>query len=194
MDYPGKKIQNRIVSLHKPHIRPIIRGKETKAVEFGAKVHFLQVNGINFIEHLSYDCFNEDNRLKQIIWLHQKYFGSCHQIAADKIYATNENRKYCKKNDIATCFVQKGRQGQYGDQVSILRKELGRHRATALEGSFGNEKNHYLLDKVRARNQSTEVLWIFLGVMTCNAVQIYRRIAQQSKKARSSLKHCIYEF
>jgi len=186
VEHPGKKITDRIVSLHKPHVRPIIRGKEIKAVEFGAKVHLLQVNGINFIEHLSYDAFNEGTRLKQTIWLHQKYFGSCHQIAADKIYATNENRKYCKKNHIATCFVQKGRQGQYGDQASILRKELGRQRATALEGSFGNEKNHYLLDKIRARNQSTEILWIFLGVVTCNAVQISKRIAYQSKKRKAA--------
>lgn len=186
VEHPGKKIPDRIVSLHKPHVRPIIRGKEIKAVEFGAKVHLLQVNGINFIEHLSYDAFNEGTRLKQTIWLHQNYFGPCHQIAADKIYATNENRKYCKKNHIATCFVQKGRQGQYGDQASILRKELGRQRATALEGSFGNEKNHYLLDKIRARSQPTEIIWIFLGVMTCNAVQISRRIAQRKSKPKAA--------
>jgi transposase, IS5 family len=186
VEHPGKKIQDRIVSLHKPHVRPIIRGKETKAVEFGAKVHLLQVNGINFIEHLSYDAFNEGTRLKQTIWLHQSYFGACHQIAADKIYATNENRKYCKKNDIATCFVQKGRQGHYGDQASVLRKELGRQRATVLEGSFGNEKNHYLLNKIRARSQPTEILWIFLGVMTCNAMLISRRIAKRKNKSKAA--------
>ncbi len=31
-----ESIPNRIVSLNKPYIRPIVRGKETKTVEFGA--------------------------------------------------------------------------------------------------------------------------------------------------------------
>jgi hypothetical protein len=52
-------IKDRIVSLSKPYIRPIIRGKEIKAVEFGAKVNKLQVDGISFIERFSYDAFNE---------------------------------------------------------------------------------------------------------------------------------------
>jgi len=44
-----KEIKDRVVSLSKPYIRPIIRGKETKVVEFGAKVNMLQIDGINFI-------------------------------------------------------------------------------------------------------------------------------------------------
>ena len=55
-------VPNRIVSLHKPYVRPIVRGKEVKPVEFGAKVNMLLVDGISFIEHLSYDNFNEDQR------------------------------------------------------------------------------------------------------------------------------------
>src|SRR6185503_14917965 len=50
-----ENVKQRIVSLHKPHVRPIIRGKEVKAVEFGAKVHKVQVGGLSFIEHLSYE-------------------------------------------------------------------------------------------------------------------------------------------
>ena len=34
----GATIENRIVSLSKPYLRPIVRGKEVKPVEFGAKV------------------------------------------------------------------------------------------------------------------------------------------------------------
>ena len=179
--HPGKRIEDRIVSLHKPYVRPIIRGKEAKAVEFGPKAHLLQVDGINFIEHLSFDAFNEGTRMISSIWLHQKYFGRCHQFGADQIYATNKNRKYCSSKGIATCFVRKGRQGEYSDQASVLRRELGKQRGTVLEGSFGNEKNHYLLDKIKARNQKTEILWIFFGIMTANAVQMGKRMALSKK-------------
>lgn len=174
--YPDQKIQDRIVNLYKPYVRPIVRGKEVKAVEFGAKVNLLHVDGVNFIEHLSFDAFNEGTRLISTIRLHRTLFGACHQFAADQIYATNKNRKYCHKHNIATCFVPKGRQGANKEQASQMRKELGKQRATVLEGSFGNEKNHYLLQKVKARNDVNEIVWIFFGIMTCNATLISRRM------------------
>jgi hypothetical protein len=40
-----------------------------------------------------------------------------------------------------------------------------------------------LLDKIKARNQQTEMLWIFFGIMTANAVQMGKRMAL-SKKMR----------
>ena len=54
-----ESIPNRIVSLSKPHLRPIVRGKEVKSVEFGAKVNNILVDGISFIEKLSFNAFNE---------------------------------------------------------------------------------------------------------------------------------------
>ena len=99
-----------IVSLHKPYIPPIVRGKETKPVEFGAKVNKLQVNGISFIGHISFDALQEGNRLQKSIKMHERYFGICHQAGADAIYATNENSKFCTTHKIATCFVRKGKQ------------------------------------------------------------------------------------
>lgn len=174
-------IKDRIVSLSKPYIRPIVRGKEIKQVEFGAKVNVLQVDGINFIEHLSYDAFNEGTRLQEGIFLQRKLFGKCTHQSADKIYATNANRSYCKQNNIATNFIPKGRQKiQYIEQAVALRKQLNIQRGTVLEGSFGNEKNHYLLNKIPARNQTTETCWIFFGMLTANASKISKRIKQQS--------------
>ena len=35
----GEKPKDRIISLHKEYPRPIVRGKETRKVEFGAKVN-----------------------------------------------------------------------------------------------------------------------------------------------------------
>lgn len=52
--FMGKPVKGVIVSIDKDYIRPIVRGNETKAVEFGAKVNTLQVDGINFIGHLSF--------------------------------------------------------------------------------------------------------------------------------------------
>jgi IS5 family transposase len=182
-----KKIEDRIVSLSKPYIRPIVRGKETKPVEFGAKVNILQVDGINFIEHLSYDAFNEGTRLQSGIHLQRKLFGTCTHLSADQIYATNDNRKYCKRNNIWTNFIPKGKQKTHHiEQSAVLRKTLNAARGTILEGSFGNEKNHYLLQKIPARNQVTETCWIFFGILTSNAVRIAKRIGASHQQARAA--------
>ena len=120
---------------------------------------------LSHLEHLSYDNFNEGTRLKQSVAFHQKYVGKCSQLAADAIYATNENRRYCNNLDIATSFIPKGKQGKLVEQKSAMQYALSAARATVLEGSFGNEKNHYLLQKVKARTEATKLPGYFLGCL-----------------------------
>lgn len=177
-----EQIKNRIVSLSKPYIRPIVRGKEVKPVEFGAKVNKLQVDGISFIEHISFDAFNETTRYTKGIHLQRTLFGKCTHQGADAIYATNKNRSYSTQQKIQTNFVPKGKEKEsHKQQASQIRGILNKQRATVLEGSFGNEKNHYLLNKIKARSQPTEICWIFFGMMAANASIIAQRMKQQNQ-------------
>lgn len=171
--HPGSKVKDRIVSLHKPYIRPIKRGKENKPTEFGAKVHMLQVGGISIIEYFSYNAFNECKRLKTSVWMHKNTFGDCNQVSGDRIYATNENRRFCAKYQIFHSFDAKGRKPE--KSIRQLKAALNKDRATRLEGSFGNQKNHYGLDKVKARSSLNEKVWIFFGVLTANAVFVAKK-------------------
>lgn len=181
-DNPKAKISDRIVSIHKPYIRPIVRGKENKPVEFGIKVHKAQVGGINIIEHHSYKAFNECKRLKISILKHKKMFGDCTHISADKIYTTNENRRYCTKNKIQTNFCRKGA-GKDDKPTKKIKDILNKQRSTCLEGSFGTEKEHYLLNKIKAQNPKTEKVWLFFGIHTANAV----KIALRREKAKKNI-------
>lgn len=181
-------VPGRIVSLAKPYIRPIIRGKENKRVEFGAKLNISQVDGINFIEHFSFEAFNECTRVQSAICKHEKMFGKCEQFGADQIYATNKNRTYLSKKGITTNFRRKGRKPKNDEQDQKIRKELGKARATVLEGSFGTEKNHYMLKRVAARTEQTEKAWIFFGIHTANAVRMITKIKEAKKSACSDLK------
>lgn len=151
INHPGSKISDRILSLNKPYVRPIVRGKEVKAVEFGAKVHVVQVDGINYIEHLSYKAFNESTRLRRTVLKHKQHFGKCSHMSADAIYATNKNRTFTTAAKIFTNFVRKG--PSTGDENEQKMKALlNKERSTRLEGSFGTEKNYYGLAKVKAVN------------------------------------------
>ena len=180
-----ESIPNRIVSISKPYVRPIVRGKEVKSVEFGAKVNNILVDGISFIEKLSFNPFSEGTRLKHCTTLHKRLFGvDVKKIGGDTGYAGTENRDYCKENGIQTSFVKRGRPfSEEKKEKDLVRKELARVRATAMEGSFGTQKEHYDLKRIKARTKLTEILYIFFGIHTANVVQLADRIEQRAQLA-----------
>ena len=182
----GKSVPERIVSISKSYIRPIVRGKEVKAVEFGAKVNMIQFDGINFIEHLSFNAFNEGTRLVKSIRYGRSLFGKITHISADDIYATNANRKYSTAAHIVTNFKRKGRAGKHEEHRKIISRELRKERTIRMEGSFGTEKEHYGLQKIKARTDLNEILWIFFGVHTANAARIAKRLAVSRVKRMAS--------
>ena len=182
--FEGRKVNDRIVSIDRHYVRPIVRGKETKSVEFGAKVNNIQIDGISFIEHISFKAFNEGIRLKNCIRMQQKLVKvrvTC--AAGDSIYANNANRKYCTKYGISTSFVRKGRAAKDEHLRKVLRSELSKERATRLEGSFGTQKQHYSLSRIKARNMKTEILWIFFGIHTANAVLMIDKVTSRTAKS-----------
>lgn len=104
-------------------------------------------------------------------------------VAADSIYANNANRKFCTKYGISTSFVRKGRAAKDEPLRKVLRSELSKERATRLEGSFGTQKQHYSLSRIKARNRKTEILWIFFGIHTANAILMIEKIRNKTAKA-----------
>ena len=81
-----------------------------KIVEYGAKVNNILVDGISFIEKLSFNAFNEWPRLVHCLKMHKRLFGvEAKKLGGDTVYAGTENRDYCKANGIQTSFVKRGR-------------------------------------------------------------------------------------
>ena len=174
-----ESIPGRIVSVNKPYVRPIVRGKEIKKVEFGAKCNNIMIDGMSFIEKLSFNAFNEGTRLERCVKLAEKLFGEkIMKLGGDCSYSGNDNRTFCSKRNIETSFSQKGRKREETTSVSMVKKELARVRATAMEGSFGTQKEHYGLRRINGRIKKTESQIIFFGIHTANAVQLARRIAK----------------
>ena len=152
--------------------------------EYGAKVNNIQIDGISFIEHLSFKAFNEGIRLKDCIRMQQKLMNvRVRCVAADSIYANNANRKFCTKYGISTSFVCKGRAAKDEPLRKVLRSELSKERTTRLEGSFGTQKQHYSLSRIKARNRKTEILWIFFRIHTANAILMIEKIRNKTAKA-----------
>ena len=151
-----------------------------KSVEFGAKVNNILVDGISFIEKLSFNAFNEGTRLVHCLKMHKRLFGvEAKKVGGDTSYAGTENRDNCKANGIQTSFVKRGRPfGEKKKEKVLVRKELARVMANAMEGSFGTQKEHYDLRRVKVRTKRTEILYIFFGIHTANVVQLVDRREQ----------------
>ncbi len=72
-------------------------------------------------------------------------------------------------------------QGGLKEHRKLLHSVLRKERATRMEGSFGTEKEHYGLKKIRAMTKQNEELWIFFGVHTANTVRIAQKMALEKQ-------------
>ena len=71
----SNRIDDRIVSISQPHIRPIVRGKAGRPVEFGAKLSVSCFDEYVFLDHARWDNFNESGDLKDQIEAYKNFTG-----------------------------------------------------------------------------------------------------------------------
>ena len=96
-----RTVKNRIVSISRPYLRPIVRGKAKANVEFGAKLDISVADGYTRLETFSFEAYNEACFLKDVIERYQQRTGHYPQrLLADKIYRNRENLLYCKERGI----------------------------------------------------------------------------------------------
>jgi hypothetical protein len=159
-------IEDRIVSIHQPHVRPIVRGKSQSKVEFGAKIHVSLIDGISFLDELSWDAFNEGSHMQEYVEGYRRRFG-CYprEVLADKIYCTRENRQILKSKGIKLIAKPLGRPSA----VSIHVRPGERN---PIEGKFGQAKTGYGLNRIKARLKQTSESWIAGIFLVLNLVKL----------------------
>lgn len=165
------QMDDRIVSLNQPWVRPIVRGKATAKTEFGAKVAVSVLNGYFRIEHLSWDAYNEGTTLQDTVERYRNQTGFYPQrILADKIYRTRDNLGYCKLKSIHMNGPKLGRppkdKALYAQQCSDERREAGERNE--VEGKFGTGKRCYGLNRLTAKLKNTSETQIHMIVLTMN--------------------------
>ena len=122
-------VPDRIVSVSQPFVRPIVRGKAGKPVEFGAKLDISVVDGWTRLECCSFDAYNEAGNLREIAERFRAREGHYpSRILADKIYRNRENLSYCKAHGIRLSGPALGRpkKGETRDKAQDYRDECER--------------------------------------------------------------------
>jgi len=103
------RIADRIVSFHRPWVRPIKRGKNGKDVEFGAKAAMSHVDGFLFLDKIDHDNFSESQTqvVREQIAGYEKRFGTQPtSFTGDKAYGSRENREFLEEDkQIRSSFV-----------------------------------------------------------------------------------------
>jgi hypothetical protein len=158
------QVSDRIVHVGQPHVRPIVRGKSGRDVEFGSKLSVSCVNGYAFLDFLSWDAYNESTILKNQVEKYKDRFGFYPEnVIADKIYGSHENREYLKS--LAIHFSGKA----LGRPPILTKSEIRTERRkrkeeqgirNRVEGKFGEGKRRYSLDCVKAKTKLTSESWV----------------------------------
>jgi len=173
------KVEDRIVNIHQPWVRPIVRGKATADVEFGAKISVSLVNGYAMIEQLDWNAFNESGDLQTAVERYREQHG-CYpeRILADKIYRNRKNHQYCARLGIRMNGPNLGRPPKdkklYDEQKRQERSEAGERNA--VEGKFGEAKRCYTLSRVMTRLKNTSEVSIHMTFLVMNLEKRLRDI------------------
>jgi len=179
-----RSVADRIVSISQPHVRPMVRGKAGKKVEFGAKFSISHLaGGYVTLHRLSWDAYNEGGDLIGQIESYRDRFG-CYpeSVHADTIYRTRENRSYCQQHGVRLSGPPLGRPPKETEQNQALLKERKRQThqdeldRIPVEGKFGNAKRKGTLNRVMAKLAHTSVSVINVSLIVLNLDTWLRRI------------------
>ena len=164
-------VENRIVSISQPYIRPIVRGKAKNPVEFGAKLDLsVDENGMCRIEKLSFDAYNESAVLKSAIANYRERTGHYpERVLVDQIYRNRENLSFCKSLGIRLSGKRLGRPKKDAD--SKAEKKIAYQDNTdriEVERKFSLAKRKFGLGLLLTKREDTTKASIVLSIIAMN--------------------------
>jgi IS5 family transposase len=174
----SNRIDDRIVSITQPHVRPIVRGKSGTPVEFGAKLSVSCVDGMAFLDHLSWNNFNESGDLEHQVELFKSRFGHYPEsVYVDQIYRTRRNRAYCRNLGIRITAPPLGR--PVPDDLAAIRKQTLEDAKVRnqIEGKFGQAKRRFNLARVMTKLANTSETAIAITFLVMNLEALLKQLA-----------------
>ena len=164
-------VENRIVSISQPYIRPIVRGKAKSPVEFGAKLDLsVDETGMCRIEKLSFDAYNESGVLITAIANYKERTGHYpERVLADQIYRNRDNILYCKSHGIRFSGKRLGRPKKDAD--SKAEKKIAYMDNTdriEVERKFSLAKRKFGLGLLLTKREDTTKASIVLSIIAMN--------------------------
>ena len=97
-------------------------------------------------------------------------------VQADKIYFTKVNRKWLEERKIRITGVPQGRHPKEKESYyQKKKKKKESNRRNQIEGKFGQGKNAYGLNKIKARLKETSESWVCGIFFAMNVIHYYSK-------------------
>ncbi len=174
----SNRIDDRIVSIIQPHIRPIVRGKAGKPVEFGAKLAVSCFDNYVFLDYLSWNNFNESGNFKTQIEAYKSFTGYYPaSVHVDRIYRTRDNRAWCKERGIRISGPPLGRPPKNVSKSTKKQARDDEKFRNAIEGKFGQAKRRYGLHCIMAKLSETAETSIAITFLVINLSSLLRQVS-----------------
>ena len=173
-------VPDRIVNIYQPYVRPIPRGKDKQATEFGTKISASEVDGISRVEHICWDQFNESVDLQLQVNAFKNTYGHYPELLlADQIYLNTNNRAWLKSKNIRIVGKPLGRTPK--QQLSAYQKRKRnkeQKQRKMIEGKFGQGKNDYGSRNIQAKTSDTSESWVAGIFFVINLITLEKRAKQ----------------
>ena len=176
-------VEDRIVSISQPYVRPIMRGKASQPTEFGAKLHLsIDERGFARVEYLSFDAFNEGPMLQEALNAYKYHHGHYQErVLVDKIYRTTSNIAFCKDHGIRIRGRKLGR--PFSDEQ--LKKRDAKIAAKdnsdriQIERYFSVAKRKNGMGLITKKREDTSLSTIAMSVLVANIFGSFKLALQE---------------
>lgn len=165
-------VEDRIVSISQPYVRPIMRGKASKPTEFGAKLHLsIEETGFARIENISFDAFNEGPQLIDALNAYAYRNGQYPaRVLVDQIYRTRANLEFCKEHDITVSGPKLGRPAAKSKESRAQKRSEARDQRDRIEVEryFSTAKRRNGMGLINRKREDTSLSTIAMAVLVTN--------------------------
>ena len=191
-DNKTHSVENRIVSISQPYVRPVVRGKAKAPTEFGAKLHLsIDETGFGRIEFLSFDAFNEGPMLIEALNAYRYRNGHYpKRVLVDKIYRTQDNIRFCNENGIRISGPKLGRPVKDANALRKNRKTAAQDNTDRIEIEryFSTAKRRNGMGRIARKREDTSLSTIAMSVLVTNIFGTFRLAVEEfeNKKLKSS--------
>ncbi len=183
------KVENRIVSISQPYVRPIVRGKSKAPTEFGAKLHLsIDETGFARIEYLSFDSYNEGPMLIDALNAYKYRNGAYpERVLVDQIYRTRKNLSFCKENDIRISGPKLGRPAKDSAESKKERKISTRDSTDRIEIEryFSTAKRRNGMGIINKKREDTSLSTIAMSVLVTNIFGTFKLAVEEYEEKSS---------
>ncbi len=162
------RVEDRIVSISQPYLRPVVRGKNRTPVEFGAKYDVsIDEKGHARLEKISFDPYNESTVFMDAMERYKARTGHYpKRVLVDQIYRTRENRSFCRENHITMSGPRLGRPAK--NRKSTREEYQDNTDRIEVERFFSKEKRCNGAGLIMTKLEETTLSSIALSVLVTN--------------------------